>query len=288
MTAVDAPSASMRIDDIEIVDRHRKELGDLTGLAESIQARALLHPPAVTPDGRLIAGQRRVEACRQLGWEEIPVTVITSLTEMRELLEAERDENTERLEMRPSEKVALGRALEELEKPNADERRREGNARGGRGGEEVAENVTATSRVDVRDVVGGAVGMSGPTYQRAKAVVVAAELGDPVAEDALAQMDSTGKVTPAFEKVMGRSIEGRAKQARHNGTRDGSYKRHATDLVTNVVDRLAAVPMALREIDVSAAILDPDAPLVEWDRKLTDAIQTFNRLRGQIRKEMSK
>lgn len=41
----------------------------------------------------------------------------------RALLEAERDENTCRLDMKPSEKVALGLALEELEKPKARERK---------------------------------------------------------------------------------------------------------------------------------------------------------------------
>jgi len=73
--------------------------------------------------------------------------------------------------MAPSEKVALGRELETLERPRAEERRLEGNRRGG----QVAETVSATSgsveQTRVRHIVGEAVGMSGPTYQRAKAVV---------------------------------------------------------------------------------------------------------------------
>lgn len=77
-------------------------------------------------------------------------------------------------DMAPSEKVGLGRALEELEKPKADERV------GGRP-PKTAENVPAVSREEgrVRHIVGQAVGMSGPTYQRAKAVVEAAENGQP-------------------------------------------------------------------------------------------------------------
>lgn len=35
----------------------------------------LLHPVVITPAGRLSAGQRRLDACRQLGWTDVPVTV---------------------------------------------------------------------------------------------------------------------------------------------------------------------------------------------------------------------
>ena len=41
---------SMLIADIRIGDRHRKDLGDLSGLAESIQSEGLLQPIGVTPD----------------------------------------------------------------------------------------------------------------------------------------------------------------------------------------------------------------------------------------------
>jgi ParB family chromosome partitioning protein len=64
------------IDEIEVGFRYRKDLGDLRSLADSIQTVGLLHPIVVTPEGRLITGQRRLEACRLLGWQEIPITVI--------------------------------------------------------------------------------------------------------------------------------------------------------------------------------------------------------------------
>src|ERR1017187_7684887 len=66
----------MGIDQIEVGFRYRKDLGDLRTLAESIEEVDLLHPVVVTPEGRLIAGQRRLAACRALGWEEVPVTVV--------------------------------------------------------------------------------------------------------------------------------------------------------------------------------------------------------------------
>ena len=51
------------------------------------------------------------------------------------------------------------------------------------------------------DIVGAAVGMSGMTYQRAKAVVLAAERGVKGASDALEEMDGTGKVLPSYNKI---------------------------------------------------------------------------------------
>jgi ParB family chromosome partitioning protein len=69
----------MVIADIRIGQRHRRDLGDIDALAASISEVGLLHPVVVTPDGRLIAGQRRLEACRSLGWSEVTATVIVVL-----------------------------------------------------------------------------------------------------------------------------------------------------------------------------------------------------------------
>jgi ParB family chromosome partitioning protein len=65
-----------RIKDIIIDHCYRKDLGDLQGLAESIREFGLLRPVLITPEDRLIAGRRRLEACKLLGWKTIPVNVI--------------------------------------------------------------------------------------------------------------------------------------------------------------------------------------------------------------------
>lgn len=186
---------------IQTEGRHRSDLGDLRGLAESIERVGLLHPIVVTSSGRLVAGGRRLAACASLGWGEIPVTVADSLSDARALLEAERDENVCRKDMSPAEKVALGRALEELERPAAAERK----ARPGQPREEKFSSQAEPSRGErtgkVYDLVGEAVGMSGPTYKRAKAVVDAAALNTPGAAEALEQMERTGKVTPAYNAI---------------------------------------------------------------------------------------
>jgi ParB family chromosome partitioning protein len=59
------------ISSIAVGTRHRRDMGDVDGLARSIADVGLLHPIVVTPDGKLIAGERRLAACRQLGWADI-------------------------------------------------------------------------------------------------------------------------------------------------------------------------------------------------------------------------
>lgn len=188
----------MAINAVHVEDRHRSEMGDLKSLADSIERIGLLHPIVVTPEGRLVAGGRRLLACATLGWGEVPVTVVSSLDSATALLEAERDENVCRKDMIPSERVALGRALEALEVPAARARQ------GRRSDLEPCETVTqSSSEPRVREKIGTAVGWSGVTYQRAKAVVVAAENGDSAAAEALEEMDATGNVKGAWQKSQG-------------------------------------------------------------------------------------
>ncbi len=66
----------MKISDIKIGKRHRKDMGDISALAQSIEEVGLLHPVVVTPQKELIAGQRRIKACEELFWEEVPVHVV--------------------------------------------------------------------------------------------------------------------------------------------------------------------------------------------------------------------
>jgi ParB family chromosome partitioning protein len=65
-----------RITDIIIDHCFRQDLGDIPGLAASIRELRLLRPVLITPDNRLIAGRRRLEACKLLGWTTIPVNVV--------------------------------------------------------------------------------------------------------------------------------------------------------------------------------------------------------------------
>jgi ParB-like chromosome segregation protein Spo0J len=56
------------INDIRVGKRHRRDLGDIAGLAQEIAEFGLLQTVVVTSDNKLIAGAPRLEACKALGW----------------------------------------------------------------------------------------------------------------------------------------------------------------------------------------------------------------------------
>lgn len=216
--------------DISCNNRHRKSLGDIKSLAESIKRVGLLHPIVVDGKNCLIAGARRLEAFLDLNRDTIPAYVVTHLNDAKSLLEAERDENTCRLDFTPSEAVAMGRALEELERPKAKERQKDhGGTAPGR--KNTGENFTQV-KGKTREIVGEAIGMSGPTYQRAKAVVAAAEYDPEEFGPVLEEMDRTGKVLPAFEKVQAaKSGNGNVKKKRRpDRFDDGAFSPLCTQL----------------------------------------------------------
>jgi len=64
------------VGEIKCGRRTRKDMGDVEALAESIRDIGLLHPIVVSPDRRLLAGRRRLEAVKNhLKWETVPVTI---------------------------------------------------------------------------------------------------------------------------------------------------------------------------------------------------------------------
>lgn len=180
--------------------RFRTSLGDLAPLAESIRAVGLIHPPVVNSRLELVAGQRRLEAVKSLGWAEVPVVVTGSLDEALVSLRAEMDENTCRLDMRPTELVELGRRLEELERPAANARIQANQAKPGEG-KVGGGNFPPPDAGKTRDKVGEAVGVSGKTYEKARAVVEAAEADPEAFEEVVREMDRTGKIDPAYRRV---------------------------------------------------------------------------------------
>lgn len=91
------------VDQITIGPRLREDMGDIQGLAESIKAHGLLHPIVVDEDWNLIAGQRRLEAVKLLGWAEIGATAIGDLTPKQKRL-IELEENTKRKDLTPLER----------------------------------------------------------------------------------------------------------------------------------------------------------------------------------------
>src|SRR5437667_7760504 len=83
---------------IQRSDRQRRELTAIDELAESIQRIGLINPPVVTADGVLVAGERRLTACRALGWTSIPVQFVEELSDY-ELQTIELEENVKRVDL---------------------------------------------------------------------------------------------------------------------------------------------------------------------------------------------
>lgn len=184
----------MQIEEIQVGFRYRKDLGDLRALADSIAEVGLLHPVVVTPSGRLIAGQRRLEACRQLGWTEVPVTVVDLLQAAR----GEAHENFVRKDLLPSEIVALKRAIEPLERRDA--RQRQGSRAALCHSATVAECQRAYSG-EARDNIARYLGVGRTTIERAEAVVAAAEEEPEEYGYLVEQMDRSGKVAGAYRRL---------------------------------------------------------------------------------------
>jgi ParB family chromosome partitioning protein len=116
-----------KISDIVVSTRHRKDMGDIAGLAASMADLGLLHPIVIRPDNVLIAGERRLLAAKLLGWETIPVTVV----HLDAVARGELAENEVRKDFTLSEAVAIKRALEPLRRWRRKSDRRRGAARGG-------------------------------------------------------------------------------------------------------------------------------------------------------------
>jgi ParB-like chromosome segregation protein Spo0J len=90
------PVESIRIDSIVIGERRRARLGSLASLKRSIETHGIIHPIVVRNGNALVAGARRLEACRQLGWEKIPARRVERMSD-DDLRSIELDENEQRL-----------------------------------------------------------------------------------------------------------------------------------------------------------------------------------------------
>lgn len=203
-----------RIDSIRIGARCRKDVGDVTTLAASIETIGLLHPVVIRPDGTLVAGERRIAAFRHLKRDTVPCAVALGFDETVKLLRAEQDENTERKAFLISEALALAAQLEDIEREEARKRQEATRAQPGNDGRNPAgagkfpapeappeTQPKAAPKGRSRDAVGSAVGMSGRNYQKAKEVADAAAAEPEKYQDLADKMDETGKVDGAYKQL---------------------------------------------------------------------------------------
>lgn len=169
------------IESIAVQDRSRNTLRNIDSLARSIRERGLLHPVVVREvhgELVLVAGQRRMEAARSLGWTDIPVTVVTTLDDEMDALCAEGEENTEREPFTPAEAVEHRRRIREVEAKAAKERQREAGESHGRGQIAPANLAEPTEKPHERTTrarTAKATGYGHATLDKAEELVTAAE-----------------------------------------------------------------------------------------------------------------
>jgi SAM-dependent methyltransferase len=117
----------VKISEIVIGSRHRKDAGDIEELARNIKAVGLLQPICVTPDKRLIDGWRRLVAAKHLGWKAIPCHV----HDLEKIVEGEFAATVHRKNYTISELAAIYREVKPMLEAEAHQRKVEGGRRGG-------------------------------------------------------------------------------------------------------------------------------------------------------------
>ena len=107
----------VNISEIKVKKRVRKDLGDLDALKESLRRYGLLNPITIDNKNRLIAGERRLEAAKLLGWTNINAVVVNNISAITKL-ELELEENNQRKEFTDAELLEGYKRLERLRNPS--------------------------------------------------------------------------------------------------------------------------------------------------------------------------
>ena len=105
------------IADIKVRKRIRKDLGDIAALAGSLERFGQISPIVITKDKVLIAGERRLEAARSLGWKSINA-VVAEIPDKLTGLEYELEENIQRRNFTGEEAEEAARQLDRLRNPS--------------------------------------------------------------------------------------------------------------------------------------------------------------------------
>jgi ParB/RepB/Spo0J family partition protein len=106
----DASVTQMPIGSILVSPNGDAQATDLDGLVTSIRKRGVLQPLIIAPNGRLLAGRRRLEAARRAGLELVPVHVC-AVTSERSAIEISLVENVERSDLDPLTRAKAYHAL---------------------------------------------------------------------------------------------------------------------------------------------------------------------------------
>lgn len=151
------------IQKVIVRDRIRKDYGDIKELADDIRENGLINPPVVNKEYELLAGERRLKACKSLGWEKIPVTMMDTRDAEHEL-NIEISENDVRKGFSKAERADYMKRLLRIEEAKAYERK--------------VEHVQNSSQAKSRDKVSERFGISHDTMRKEMQIVENKDLLD--------------------------------------------------------------------------------------------------------------
>lgn len=175
----------MKISDVKIGTRFRKDLGELSSLVESIEKQGLLQPIGVTKDNELVFGMRRIEAYKLLERDEIEARIVN----VTSILEGEFAENEIRKRFTLDERVAIGKAVEDMlpERRGLDSR-----------SEKFKSTNIGTFKKKTQDIAAKRAGFgSHGTYEKAKTV---SEKATPEAKESIDKGEST--INAEYNRVL--------------------------------------------------------------------------------------
>lgn len=271
----------LRISEVQVAERIRKDNGGLEELANDIREHGLINPITVmeqTYGGYvLIAGLRRLKAMELLGAEEIRATVMTAL-EVDEMLMLEIAENEQRKEFTVSEKLAFAEKLKAVEAEKAKQRqiRKSSNF-------VVANRPPQTKHAETgkaRDIVAQKAGFTSTTQMRRAQAVSESR------PDLMEQVDKGEKSISGAYSDMQRGTTGGEKPKTDDGVLAGLIQEKPVEVPEFDVYRPASEPAPGNVRTVKGAdhehLLENPIYSRLYD-SYNEAVQQTNLLRGEMR-----
>ena len=215
----------LKIADIKVGSRHRKDMGDLTSLAESIRQEGLLQPIGVTEKLQLIFGERRLRAHRDILKKK---TILSRIVDVTSIINGEHAENEIRKDFTPSERVAIAKAIE----------RKVGNRRGQRTDQLVGKIPQVAPGKKTREVAAEKAGFGNDkTYRQAAKVlqkgsaklVQAMDQGRVSISAASILADANADEQEAILELDEKAILRAAKEIRQHQTAARNHRQHEAE-----------------------------------------------------------
>src|SRR5271166_5619537 len=151
-----------------------------------------MHPIVVHPDGRLIAGYRRLKACEALGWTTVPVTRI----DIEAIVRGEYAENAHRKELTRSEQWAIYEEVKIFEAAAARERQATLNNPIPASGK-----FPGANKGEAREKAAKITGASYKSLEKVGEIIKASKENPEEYGPLVAEMDATGKVDGVHKRL---------------------------------------------------------------------------------------